>query len=224
MARRRSRSTRTVPQAGSSSLAERWLGALRNNPVVAAIIVIATVAGAIIAFWDRTSDFYSSHIASPVSVAAINISAENAQLIDEQMMTCRRWDDKKVRTFSSSGASKVNHAVALDFVLTSASDQDTIVTGMDVEVSTADNVAGGEPGIVVPNHTYFVELEHDEGTQSFPLNPSYRIPPRGTGAFTVAFQPKEEGVGMCWIMKVVFNTNLGAASSEEISLIMSRFR
>lgn len=223
MARRRSRSTRTVSQAGSPSLAERWLGALRNNPLVAAIIVIATVAGAIIAFWDRTSNFYSSHIASPMSVAAINISAENAALIDEQMMTCR-WDGKNVRTFASSGASKDNHAVALDFVLTSTADRDAIVTGMDVEVSTADSVAGGEPGIVVPNHTYLVELEHDEGTQSFPLNPPYRIPPKGTGAFTVAFQPSEEGIGMCWIMKVVFHTNLGAASSEEISRIMSRFR
>lgn len=223
MARRRSQSTRTVdPKAGASSLTERWLNALRNNPIIAAVIVIATAVGAVIGFWDRASDFYGAHLEVPVSVAAVNVSAGNDGLIDEQMMTCR-WDDKNVRTFSSSGASKENHAVPLDFVLTSTSDQDVIVTGVDVKVSTADSVAGGGPGIIVPNHTYLIELEHDEGTQSFPLNPPYRIPPKGTGSFTIAFQPKEEGIGLCWIMRVAFNTNLGAASSEEFSLIMSRF-
>jgi hypothetical protein len=229
MTRRRSRSDQSgESKKAASPLADRWLGALRNNPIVAAMIVVVTVGGAVIGFWDRVLDVYHRHVDPPVpvlvSVAALNISAGQDGLITEQPMNCR-WDGSgdDVRTFSSSGAAKENRAVPLDFVLANAADQDAVVTGVEFDISSVGGVAGGEPGIIVPNHTYLIELEYDDGKQFFSLNPPYRIPSKGTGSFTIAFQPKGEGTGLCWIMKALFKTNLGAAGSEEFSLIMSRF-
>lgn len=203
-------------------LADRWLGRLRNNPVIAGVIVLATIVGATIGMWDKLKEFYDANIKVPVSVAALNISENADLLIDEKQLTCL-FDGKNVRTFSTTATIKENIAIPIDFVLVNTSDQDAIVTSVDFVISAAESVRGGQPGIVVPNHTYLIELEHEKGKQSFPLIPPYKIPGNDTGSFTIAFKPANDGIGLCWIMKAEFNTRLGSASTPEFSLIMSRF-
>jgi hypothetical protein len=114
-----------------------------------------------------------------------------------------------------------NRAVSLDFVFTNNSKSDAVINAVDLDVTDVGQFAGGRPGIVVPNHIYVVNLKHQVGIQSFALTPVYRVPGNDTGSFAVVFKPASEGMGLCWMMKVIFHTSLGNVSSEMFSVIMS---
>jgi hypothetical protein len=119
--------------------------------------------------------------------------------------------------------SKGNHAVSLDFVLTNRSKADALVKAIELHVTAAEEVAGGSPGVIVPNYNYKLNLEHKIGKQTWKLRPIYKIPGDDTGAFSITFTSATQGVGLCWILSGMFITNLGPVQIEEFSLIMSNF-
>jgi hypothetical protein len=207
----------------TESLSDVWLKRLKNNPLIAAVIVLGTVAAAVIGFWQKAADVYEQRVEVPVSLAAFNLSETSDLYFEEKPFSCK-FDGHNVRTFMPPASIKENRAVSLDFVFSNKSKSDAIFKGVDLNVSAAEQIAGGSPGIVVPNHTYVVNLKHQVGVQPFALTPVYRVPGNETGSFTVVFKPATEGVGLCWIMQAVFHTNLGDVKSENFSLIMSNFK
>ena len=144
------------------------------------------------------------------------------RLAEHRPLSCK-FDGRNIRTFVQPAAIKENRALSLDFVFSNRASSDAVFTSVDLEVTAAENVAGGSPGIVVPNHVYEIALKHKVGTQSFPLKPVYRIPGNDTGAFSIAFEPAAQGVGMCWILRAVFHTSLGVIKSDRFSFILSKF-
>jgi len=217
---------RTSPPESSKEpdpLAERWLKRLKNNSLIAVLVVAGTIILAIVEFGQKTSEFYEKHVQVPVSLEAFNLSSTSDMYFEEQSMSCK-FDGHNVRTFVAPASIKENRAVSLDFVFSNKAQSDAIFKSVDLDVSAAEQVAGGSPGIVVPNHTYIVDLKHEVGVQSFPLVPVYRVPGNDTGSFTIVFKPATEGIGLCWIMKAVFHTNLGDVKSDDFSLIMSNFK
>lgn len=258
------------------SLADAWLKRIKNNPLIAAVIVGSTVLAGVIGFSDKALDFYKKHLrpnaqqqttarrisgssgankpqaaeqpsntskdqkqdsrpTTPaklqsqkqqshhaLSLAAFNLSASSDMYFEDKPSTCR-FDGRNVRTFMAPASAKSNRPISLDFVFKNDGPADAIFTRLDIDVSAAEQVAGGQPGIVVPNHTYVVNLEHKVGTQSFLLNPVYKVPANDTGAFSILFIPATKGVGLCWIMTANFHTTDGEIRSEPFSLIMSNF-
>jgi hypothetical protein len=212
-----------LPPKEADSLADRWLKCVKNNRLVAALFVLGTLVAAVIGFWQKVTNFYEERVEVPVSLAAFNLSSTSDMYFEETPFSCK-FDGHNVRTFMPATYIKENRAVSLDFVFSNKSKTDAIIKSVDLDVSAAEQVAGGSPGIVVPNHTYIVNLKHQVGIQSFELIPVYRVPGNDTGSFTVVFKPATEGVGLCWIMRVVFHSSLGDIKSENFSLIMSNFK
>jgi hypothetical protein len=215
--------TKAPPPEKKEHLSDKWIGKLKDNPVIAVVIVLGSVAIAVAGFWQKAHDFWEKSVVVPVSLAALHLSDTGDLYFEEKPFSCK-FDGHNVQTFIPATYIKENRAISLDFVFTNKSKSDAVFTKMDVDVSAAEQVAGGNAGIVVPNHTYIVDLKHQTGVQSFPLTPVYRVPGNDTGAFTVVFKPATEGVGLCWIMRATFHTNLGDVKSDEFSLIMSNFK
>jgi hypothetical protein len=211
------------PPKEPDPLADKWLKKIKNNWLIAVVVVAGTIVLAVVEFGQKTSEFYEKHVQVPVTLAAYNLSSTSDMYVVEEPHRCASTDHP-VRTFLAPADIKENRAISLDFVFSNKSQSDAIFKSVDLDVSAAEEVAGGTPGIVVPNHTYVVNLKHQVGVQSFPLTPVYKVPGNDTGAFTVVFKPATEGVGMCWIMQAVFHTNLGDVKSENFSLIMSNFK
>ena len=211
------------PPKEPDPLADKWLKKIKNYWPVAVVIVAGTIILAIVEFTTKTSEFYEKHVEVPVSLEAFNLSSTSDMYFEEQSMSCK-FDGHNVRTFLAPAAIKENRAISLDFVFSNKAPSDAIFKSVDLDVSAAEQVAGGAPGIVVPNHTYILDLKHQVGVQSFPLKPVYKVPGNDTGSFTLVFKPATEGVGLCWIMRAVFHTNLGDVKSDNFSLIMSNFK
>lgn len=203
--------------------AEKWLKKIKNNWLIAVVVVAGTIILAVVEFGQKTSEFYEKHVQVPVSLAAYNLSSTSDMYVVEEPHRCALTDNP-VRTFLAPADIKENRAISLDFVFSNKSQSDAVFKSVDLDVSVAEEVLGGTPGIVVPNHTYIVNLKHQVGVQSFPLTPVYKVPGNDTGAFTVVFKPASEGVGMCWIMQAVFHTSLGDVRTDNFSLIMSNFK
>jgi hypothetical protein len=234
-------SRKKAPVASSSghtdSLADRWLKHIKANPVIAVLVVVGTIVSAVIGFWEKAVNFYREQFDVPISLAAFHLSSTSDSYLEEKPFTCK-FDNANVRvsrdnanvlvfrayrTFMPAPHAKENRAVSLDFVFTNKSSADAIINAVDLDISAAEAFAGGSPGIVIPNHTYIVNLKHEVGVQSFPLTPVYRIPGNDTGSFTIVFKPAGEGFGLCWTMRAVFHSNLGKVKSEDFSMIMSNF-
>jgi hypothetical protein len=266
----------TDPGEKGDSLADAWLKRIKNNPLIAVLIVGSTVLVGVLGFSEKVLDFYEKHVRRNVqqqttarrvdvaphadkptavqppsdtsenqkqdsqptdaaklqshkrrvhhalSLAAFNLSAASDMYFGDEPYTCR-FDGRNVRTFMPPASAKSNRPISLDFVFKNDGPTDAILTGLDVDVSAAEQVSGGQPGVVVPNHTYVVNLEHRVGTQSFLLNPVYKVPAKDTGAFSILFMPATKGIGLCWIMTAVFHTTDGDLRSDPFSLIMSNF-
>jgi hypothetical protein len=232
-------SRKKAPVASSTdtdSLADRWLKHIKGNPVIAVLVVVGTIVAAVIGFWEKAVNFYREQFNVPISLAAFHLSSTSDSYLEEKPFTCKFDNPVRVfrdnanvlvfrafRTFMPAPDAEENRAVSLDFVFTNKSNADAIITAVDLDISAAEGFAGGRPGIVIPNHTYIIDLKHEVGVQSFPLTPVYRIPGNDTGSFTIVFKPASEGMGLCWIMRAVFHSNLGKVKSEDFSLIMSNF-
>jgi hypothetical protein len=213
-----------MPPKETDTLADRWLNTIKNNPLIAGLIVLGTIFGAVVALWDRVEKIYETYFDVPVSLVAFHVASTNGGYIKEaENFTCR-FDDVPIRTFEPDDHLKRNSSIPLDFVFSNKSKSDAIFTGVDLVVNWADRVAGGTPGIIVSNQIYPLKIKHQVGTQSFPLTPVYRIPANDTGSFTLEFIPVTEGIGLCWIMHAVFKTSLGSIKTGDFSLIMSNFR
>lgn len=217
-------SRKKAPSVASStdtdSLADRWLKRIKSNPVIAVLVVLGTIVVAVIGFWEKAADFYERLFGVAISLAAFHLSSTNDTYLEEEGPTCD-VNGRVVRMFSPDAEG--NRALSLDFVLTNKSNADAIINVVDLDISAAGGVLGGRPGIVVPNHTYIVNLKHQVGVQSFPLTPIYRIPGNDTGSFTIVFKSASKGTGLCWTMRAVFHSNLGKVKSEDFSVIMSNF-
>lgn len=211
-----------TPEKDKDSLADKWLKRIKNNWLIAALIVFGTVVLGVTEFWQKTSEFIEKRQV-PVTLAAYNLSSTSDVYVEEKAMRCG-FTDHPVRTFLAPAVIKENRAISLDFVFSNKSQSDAIFKSVDLDVSAAEEVSGGSPGIVVPNHTYVVDLKHQVGVQSFPLTPVYKVPGNDSGSFTIVFKPATEGVGLCWIMQAVFHTTLGDVKSDNFSLIMSNFK
>ena len=209
-----------MPPKKPNTLADRWLNGIKNNPLIAGLIVLATIFGAVVALWERAEKIYESYFGVPISLVTFQLASTNGGNIEEvENFTCR-FDDVSVRTFEP----KLNSSIPVEFVFSNKSKSDAVFSGVDLVVNWADTVAGGTPGIIVSNHTYQLRIEHRVGTQSFSLNPVYRIPANDTGSFALEFIPVTEGIGLCWIMHAVFKTSLGSIKTGDFSLIMSNSR
>jgi hypothetical protein len=229
-------SRKKAPVASSTdtdSLADRWLKHIKANPVIAVLVVVGTIVSAVIGFWEKAVNFYREQFDVPISLVAFHLSSTSDSYLEEKPFTCK-FDNpirdnanvlvfRAFRTFMPAPDAEENRAVSLDFVFTNKSNADAIINAVDLDISAAEGVLGGRPGIVIPNHTYIVNLKHEVGVQSFPLTPVYRIPGNDTGSFTIVFKPASEGIGLCWIMRAVFHSSLGKVKSEDFSLIMSNF-
>lgn len=203
------------------NLVERWLDGLQNHPLIAVIVVAVIVVGGIIGFWEKVEKLLPSGHPVP-QLVSLNLAEDSDLYFDEEQMTCR-WDNRNVRTFSQPIGVKTTHPLSLDFAFTNSAEVDAVFTQADVVVEYTTNVAGGSPGVINSNHTYKLPIRHKVGTQPFRLIPNYRIPGKDSAAFTLVFEPGSEGVGMCWILRVVFHTNHGRISSETFSIILSNF-
>jgi hypothetical protein len=213
-----------APVASSTetdSLADRWLKHIKGNPVIATLVVVGTVVAAVIGFWEKAADFYERLFGVAISLAAFHLSSTSDTYREEEWRTCKfDVNGRVVRMFKPDPYAEENRALSLDFVFTNKSNADAIINAVDLDISAAGGVAGGRPGIVIPNHTYIIDLKHEVGVQSFPLTPVYRIPGNDTGSFTIVFSPASEGIGLCWTMRAVFHSNLGKVKSEDFSVIM----
>jgi hypothetical protein len=161
--------------------------------------------------------------AVPVSLESFYLSEASDIYFEDKPFSCK-FDGHDVRTFMQPAAIKENRALSLDFVFSNKSESDAIFKSLDVDVSSAEEVAGGNPGIVIPNHTYVVNLKHQLGIQPFPLRPVYRVPGHESGSFSIVLKPATEGVGLCWILQMIFHTSLGEVKSDRFSVIMSNFK
>lgn len=211
------------PPKEADPLADKWLKKIKNSWPIAVVVVAGTIILAVVEFSQKTSEFYEKRIEVPVSLAAFNLSSTSDMYFEEQSTRCG-IADHPVRTFLAPAAIKENRAVSLDFTFSNKAQTDAIFKSVDLDVGAVGQVAGGTPGIVVPNHTYVLDLKHQVGVQSFPLRPVYKVPGNDTGSFTIVFKPATDGVGMCWIMRAVFHTNLGDVKTDNFSLIMSNFK
>jgi hypothetical protein len=191
---------------------------IKSNPVIAVLVVVGTIAVAVIGFWEKAADFYERLFGVPISLAAFHLSSTSDTYLEEKGVTCD-VNGRVVRMFTPDAEG--NRALSLDFVFTNKSNADAIINAVDLDISAAGGVLGGRPGIVVPNHTYIVNLKHQVGIQSFLLTPVYRIPGNDTGSFTIVFKSASKGTGLCWTMRAVFHSNLGQVKSEDFSVIMS---
>jgi hypothetical protein len=104
-------------------LAEKWLKKLKNNWLIAVVIVAGTIILAVVEFGQKTSEFYEKHVQVPVSLEALNLSSSSDMYFEEQSMRCA-LKDNPVRTFLTPASIKENRAVSLDFVFSNKAQSD----------------------------------------------------------------------------------------------------
>lgn len=202
--------------------ADKILDRIRNNKIVAVILVAASILLGVITFFDKTLTFIEKHVASDLKLASMSLSAgASAVFADHDNESCR-FDGTAIRTFASSGDRLPTSRLDLVFTFVNEGAAPVAFTTATLEVEFADWVAGGFPGVVESNYTYLLEIDFDTGDQTFPLTPNYNIPASETGAFTLAFTPSELGTGLCWIARVTFDTTVGTVSSPTFQMILTR--
>jgi hypothetical protein len=203
-------------------LSDSIINKLKDNKLVAAIIVAATIIYAVIAFWEKVEPFIPKQ---QVTLAAINLApSDTAPFQDFQSIPCL-MQDKLLRTFQPASERLPNSPLQLTFTFSNHAKVDAIFTEADFVVTHTQRIAGGAPGVIEPDpHVYKIDLRFETGVQPLKLIPPYKIPENNSGAFTVAMTPANDDIGLCWILYVVFKTNLGDIRSEPFAITMSKFR
>jgi hypothetical protein len=209
-----------------TALSDAIINKIKNNKFAAIIIVGATIATGAIVFWEKVQSFYDTNLKPQVTLEAINVvHSDAAPFRDFKGIPCA-VQDKLLRVFDPGyeGERLPNNPLELSFTLSNHASIDAIIREADFVVTDTQQLAGGGPGVVEPNHVYRMDLKFEKGTQPLNLNPPYRIPGNDTGAFSIAMTPATEGTGLCWILYIVFKTNLGDLTSETFAVTMSKSR
>jgi hypothetical protein len=201
--------------------------AKNNKPVAIGLFVVVVVAGTVSVvsqLLTGSQSIFDWLFGRPITLAAINVvSSEAAPFRDAPGIPCL-LQDKVLRTFDPASEHKPGSPLQLAFTFTNNSPKDAIFTAADFVVSQIQETAGGGPGTVEPNHTYKMNLAFRKGSQPLALNPPYKIPPHNTGAFAIDITPAAEGIGLCWILRIEFQTSLGVVKTEEFAITMSKSR
>lgn len=201
---------------------DKFLDGLKNNSLIANVVVAATIFTGLYSFWGELRKFYEEFFEPPIILVQMNLASDSDGFFHEQEMTCK-FDGKSYPTYLPPAASKTSRPVSFDFVFQNAGEKETLFTQIDVNVLAAEQVSGGSPGIIDANHEYVLDLEHKIGKQTFKLKPVYRIPGNDSAAFTITFKPATEGIGLCWILNLDFQTSLGTIRSQDFSFVTSNF-
>jgi len=80
-------------------LAEKWLKKLKNNWLIAVVIVAGTIILAVVEFGQKTSEFYEKHVQVPVSLEAI----EQQRYVLRGTVNALRTQGQSSAYFSDSG-------------------------------------------------------------------------------------------------------------------------
>ncbi|MGR6465838.1 hypothetical protein [Rhizobium sp. PAMB 3182] len=198
------------------------LDRLKNNSVIATVVVAATIFTGLYSFWGEIRKFYGEFWETPIILVQMNLASDSDGFFHEEEMTCK-FDGKSYPTYLPPAVSKTSRPVSFDFVFQNAGEKEALFTQIDVNVLAAEQVSGGSPGIITANHEYVLDLEHRTGKQIFKLKTVYRIPGNDSGAFMVTFKPATKGIGLCWILNVDFHTSLGTIRSQDFSFVTSNF-
>lgn len=99
--------------------------------------------------------------------------------------------------------------------------RDMLVTGVVYDVSEIGQVRSHGAGPLKSNQTYFHEIKYEVGPQRRQLVPPYRIPPKSVGALDLELYSTEARLGLTWIMKITFVTNMGNVSTEYFQLVLT---
>jgi hypothetical protein len=206
-------------------LSDLLINRVKNNKLIAPIIAAATIAIAVIFFWEKVQEFIQNNFMQQVTLVAMNlVPSDAAPFRDSQGIPCL-LQDKVLRTFQPTSERLPNSLLQLTFTFSNHAKVDAIFAQADFVVTHTQQIAGGAPGVIEPDpHIYKIDLRFEKGVQPLKLIPPYKIPENNAGAFTVAMTPAMEGIGLCWVLHVVFKTNLGEIRSEDFAITMSKFR
>jgi len=195
---------------------------IKNNKILA--IGLLAVAGVpfllvLLDIYGRAMDSFGSKLV----LGAVNvIPSDTAPFRDGKGIPCL-LQDKVMRTFDGSERHP-NSPLQLAFTFSNHAKVDALITEADFVVTHTQQVAGGGPGTVEPNHTYKMRLEFKKGHQPLVLNPPYKIPPNETGAFAIDIIPAVDGTGLCWVLYIEFKSSVGTVRTEPFAVTMSKSR
>jgi hypothetical protein len=195
---------------------------IKNNKFLA--IGLLAVAGVpfLLVLFDSYGKF-SELFGSQLVLGAVNvIPSDAAPFRDSRGIPCL-LQDKVMRTFDGSERHP-NSPLQLAFTFSNHAKFDALITQADFVVTHTQQVAGGGPGTVEPNHTYKMRLEFKQGRQPLVLNPPYKIPANETGAFAIDIVPAADGIGLCWVLYIEFKSNVGTIRTEPFAVTMSKSR
>jgi len=206
-------------------LSDLIINKIKNNKLVAPVIAAATIATAVIFFWEKVQEFVQSSFMQQVTLITMDLAPSDAAPFPEIERPPCLLEGKLLRTFQPQSERLPNSPLQLTFTFSNHAKVSAIFTEADFVVSHTQQIAGGAPGTIEPDPLiYKIDLRFEKGVQPLKLIPPYKIPENNEGAFTVAMTPATEGIGLCWILHVVFKTNLGEIRTEDFAITMSRFR
>lgn len=201
---------------------EKLMAKIKNNKLVAGVIVFATCLLAVMAFFDKIISFHDTHLADDIELVSMALAPKSAQIFsDAENLTCR-FDQKTIREFQPKGERAPSGEIGLVFTFSNTSASPILFKAAVLDVSFIKSLAGGSPGVIESNHTYRLKIGFATGKQRFPLTPNYAIPAKEAGAFTLAMTPRDPGTGRCWIARIHFETTAGDVSSPPFQMILSK--
>ena len=108
-------------------------------------------------------------------------------------------------------------------VIQNKSDTELVISSILYRVHQVGGVKGGNYGPLSPNVKYRNGIHWTAGDQLAKLSPPFGIASRSSGSFLLEIVSLDEGVGLAWLMEIVFLTaeNEGVGT-ETIQLIMNK--
>ncbi|EIV8651563.1 hypothetical protein AL190_004573 [Vibrio parahaemolyticus] len=199
---------------------------LKRNKYVAFVLLLVAIVGGVESFTNSISNLVNRFVNKDgTHPELIQFSLNSERTSYYESMLPRFADGPSVRTYLNShkvpDSSSLEQKPVWQVTLSNPSDIDMILTDIKYHVSDIGQVMGGEPGPLLASYEYIHELKYEKGSQSQVLVPPFKVPAKSSGAFDLVLFTEHPDIGLGWIMKIEFITNIGSVSTEEFQLYLS---
>ncbi|MCA1368049.1 hypothetical protein I6F15_11615 [Bradyrhizobium sp. BRP14] len=197
-----------------------WINSLRNYPAITVIVVVATILGAVTAFFSDVKDLLSAFQSeSSPKIAAFTLST-SAFGFEEKDQPLFGASEKTYRTFQPQHPFRESPAAVFLVTVSNPTKTDLQITSVVYDVHEVGEVRGGTAGPLVSLATYHHRIEHEAGEQTRRLIPPFGIPSGQAASFELEVTSSTLGSGLGWYMRIGFVSSAGTLYTEDFQLFL----
>ena len=133
------------------NLTDRIVDRLKNNKLIAVLLVATAVVVGTVTFFDKILSFREKHLASDVVLASLSLSEGAAAIFNDGLNVPCTFEGDPIRTFAPKDERKPSTRLDLAATFTNRSGAPVVVSAAVLEVAAVERMAGGgQQGEVLP--------------------------------------------------------------------------